>query len=86
MATLTATLERERLLQLAEEYRAKGYEILFQPSPADLPDFLKGYRPDMIVSRGDESVIVEVKSRSSLSSSSTEYLSALAEVVEQHPG
>lgn len=85
MATL-ANLERDRLLQLAEEYRDQGYEIFFHPNLEDLPDFLKNYRPDLIVRRGDEAVIIEVKSRRSLSSSSGQYLRNLAESVEQHPG
>lgn len=86
MAIPTANLERERLLQLAEEYRDKGYEISFHPNPEDLPDFLRNYRPDMIVRRGDEAVIIEVKSRRSLNSSSRQYLQNLAQSVEQHPG
>ena len=86
MATPTATLERERLLQLAEEYRDKGYEISFHPNPEDLPDFLRNYRPDMVVRRGEEAVIIEVKSRRTLSSSSSQYLQNLAQSVEQHPG
>lgn len=86
MATPTANLERERLLQLAEEYRNKGYEISFHPNPEDLPDFLRNYRPDMIVRRGGEAVIIEVKSRRSLNSSSRQYLQNLAQSVEQHPG
>lgn len=86
MATPTANLERERLLKLAEEYRDKGYEILIHPKPEDLPDFLRNYRPDMIARREDEAVVIEVKSRSSLNSSSTQYLPNLAQVIEQHPG
>ena len=38
MATLTANLERERLLKLAKGYRDKGYEILIHPNPEDLPE------------------------------------------------
>ncbi len=86
MATPTANLERERLLKLAEEYHDQGYEVLFHPSSEDLPDFLRSYRPDMVVHRSDESVVIAVKSRSSLNSSSTQYLRSLAQVVEQHPG
>jgi len=86
MATSSATLERERLLQLAEEYRNQGYEVYFHPSLEDLPNFLKNYRPDMIARRGNEAVIIEVKSRRSLSSSSRQYLQNLAQSVEQHPG
>lgn len=79
MAIQTANVERERLLQLAEEYRGQGYEVSFQPNPDDLPDFLKTYRPDLVARRGDEAVIIEVKSRSSLDSSSTQYLLGVAE-------
>ncbi len=86
MATPTANLERERLLKLAEEYRNKGYEISIHPNSEDLPYFLRNYRPDMIARRQDETVVIEVKSRSSLNSSSTQYLPNLAQVIEQHPG
>jgi uncharacterized protein YutE (UPF0331/DUF86 family) len=86
MTTPTANIERDRLLQLAEEYRNKGYDISFHPNPEDLPDFLKNYRPDMIVRRENEAVIIEVKSRRSLNSSSSQYLQNLAQSVEQHPG
>ncbi len=86
MATPTANIERERLLKLAEEYRGKGYEVSFHPNSDDLPDFLRNYRPDMIARRGDEAVVIEVKSRSSLNSSSTQFLHNLAQAVEQHSG
>jgi hypothetical protein len=58
--------ERQRARALAEEYRNRGYEVIEQPSPEQLPEFLAGYRPDLLVRRGDEAIIVEVKSRSSL--------------------
>jgi hypothetical protein len=86
MVTPTANIERERLLQLADEYRNKGYNVLLHPTLEDLPSFFKNYHPDMIARRGDEAVVIEVKSRSSLNSSSTQYLRNLAQVVEQHPG
>ncbi|UXE63933.1 MAG: hypothetical protein KA717_16140 [Woronichinia naegeliana WA131] len=84
MATPTVNLEREKVLQLAAEYRKEGYEVFFRPSSDDLPDFLKGYRPDLVLKRGNESVIVEVRSRFSLNSPSTQYLRYLAQVVEEH--
>ncbi len=84
MAARTEQLERERLLELAEEYRQKGYEVLLPPQAEELPDFLKGYRPDMIVRRGKETVIIEVKSRSSIASA--QYLRELAQAVAGHPG
>lgn len=86
MATPTANIERERLLKLAEEYRDKGYKISIHPNPEDLPDFLRNYSPDMIARREDETVVIEVKSRSSLNSLSAQYLPNLAQVIEQHAG
>ena len=84
--TQTVNLAREQLLKVAEEYRNQGYEVAFHPNPEDIPVFLKNYRPDMIVRRGDESVVVQINSASSLNSSSTQYLSSLAEVVEKQQG
>ncbi len=86
IATPTANIERERLLKLAEEYRERGYEVSFHPNLEDLPDFLKSYRPDMIVRLGEESVVIVVKSRSSLNSSSAQYLRNLAQAVAENPG
>jgi len=85
MSTSIANLEREKLLKIAKDYRGKGYEVSFMPNPEDLPDFLRSYRPDMVARRGDEAVVVEVKSGSYLSSSN-QYLHHLAQVVEKHPG
>jgi Holliday junction resolvase len=87
MATLTEKrekVERERLLQLAESYKSKGYEVILNPSAEDLPDFLDAYHPDMVVHCGNENVVVQVKSRFSLANSSS-YLRDLANVIEQHP-
>jgi REase_AHJR-like len=62
----TTPLERQRARALAEEYRSKGYEVIEVPSPEQLPDFLAGYHPDLLIRKGDEAIVVEVKSRSSL--------------------
>jgi hypothetical protein len=86
MANQTTTLERKRLLELADEYRKHGYEVMFQPSLEDLPDALKPYRPDMLIRRGNEVVIIEVKSRTSLNPIETERLRSLATVIEKQPG
>ncbi len=84
MTAQTEQLERERLLEVAEEYRQKGYEVLLSPQPEALPEFLRGYRPDLIVRQGKEAIVIEVKSRSSIASA--QYLRELAQTVEQHPG
>ena len=65
METATS-LERLRAKSIADRYRGKGYEVIEEPAPNQLPDFLTGYRPDLILRKGDESIVVEVKSRESL--------------------
>jgi hypothetical protein len=75
--------ERQRARAIAEEYRSKGYEVIEQPSPEQLPEFLAGYRPDVLVQRGDEAIIVEVKSRSSLTKDSR--ITGVARLVQREP-
>jgi Holliday junction resolvase-like predicted endonuclease len=74
--------EKQRVCAIAEEYRSKGYEVIEQPSPEQLPEFLTGYRPDLLVRRGDEATIVEVRSRSSLAKDpQTRELAQLLQVI-----
>ncbi len=86
MATPTQMTERGQLLKRAEEYRTQGYEVSLEPRSEDLPDFLKDYRPDMVVRRGDEAAVIEVRSRSSLKADSSQYLRNLTQAIAQHPG
>jgi hypothetical protein len=60
------SLEKRRARAIAEESCGRGYEVIEEPSPEQLPDFLAGYHPDLLIRRGDNAIIVEVKSRSSL--------------------
>jgi uncharacterized protein YutE (UPF0331/DUF86 family) len=75
--------ERQRARALAEEYRSRGYEVIEEPSPAQLPDFLSGYRPDLLVRKGDEAIVVEVKSRSSLAKDTQ--IRDLAQLLQTQP-
>ncbi len=62
----TISLERQRAREIAEEYRRRGYKVIEEPSQEQLPDFLSGYHPDLLIRKGDEAIVVEVKSRASL--------------------
>jgi hypothetical protein len=75
--------ERQRAHAIAEEYRSRGYEVIEQPLPEQLPEFLAGYRPDILVQRGDEAIIIEVKSRSSLAKDPQ--ITELARLVRAEP-
>lgn len=58
--------EKQRVRAVAEDYRRRGYDVVEEPASEQLPSFLTGYRPDLIARRGQETVVVEVKSRKSL--------------------
>lgn len=64
----------------AEEYRSKGYEVLLE-APLD---FMPGFRADLLVRKGDEARVIEVKSRSSLTADPK--ISELARITEAMPG
>ncbi len=75
---------QQRVQELAQEYRSKGYEVITEPSPEQLPDFLCEYQPDLLVRKGSESIVVEVKTRSSLAENPR--LRDLARVLQATPG
>ncbi len=75
---------RQKLQEIAAEYAARGYEVLVEPSPEQLPAFLAGFRPDLVVRSPHESLVVEVKVGTQTAVS--ERFRALAETIQQHPG
>lgn len=76
--------EARRLRRVAAAFEARGYTVCLEPSASDLPQWLGGFRPDLIATGNDESVVVEVKSREELHQSPA--LRELAEAVESQPG
>ena len=64
----------------AKEYRSKGYEVTLAPKL----DFLRGMTPDLLASRGDERIVVEVKSRSSLAADRR--VAEMARIIAEKPG
>ncbi len=79
----TTTLEQVRIKQLTEEYRRGGYEVIVRPKPHQLPDFLEGYLPDMIVGRDGEWTAIAVKSRRALAAGTQ--TRDLARLIENRP-
>ena len=64
----------------AEDYRSKGYEVFLDASI----DFLPGFTVDLLVRRGDEVRVIEVKSRPSLAADPK--VRELARLIESRPG
>lgn len=74
----------KRLYEIAQEYRANGYDVVVGPSQRELPEFLRGFEPDLVVTSNDDRAVVEVKTRSSLIGA--EWFSRMAQSIEQQPG
>jgi len=52
---------RRRLASIAAEYENKGFQVKLRPADGDLPEFLRGFEPDLIATGNGESMVVEVK-------------------------
>ena len=76
------TTDSEYLLiqKTAEEYRSNGYDVQLEASLDFFPDF----RADLMVRKGDEVKVIEVKSRPSLVADPR--VSELARLIESKPG
>lgn len=74
----------KRLYEVAQEYRAKGYRVLVGPSQRELPDFLRGFEPDLVVTSDQDNAAVTIKTRGALIGSTA--LSRMAAAIEQRPG
>ena len=76
--------EETELEKVAAQYREGGYEVILHPGRADLPEFLRGFQPDLIARAGGESVVVEVKAKDDLSAD--HQLGYLSSLVNSQPG
>ena len=81
-----AALEKRHAHKVAEEYRRRGYDVIEEPSQDQLPTFLTGYHPDMLLRKADEdeAIVVEVKSRTSLAKEPQ--IGELARLLRTQPG
>src|SRR5437764_152748 len=82
--SMSAQSELDRLNEIAEDYRARGYDVKIDPRREDLPDFLSTFEPDLIASGRGETVVVEVKTRRELSSAPSPQ--ALEAALQNRPG
>lgn len=66
----------------ASELERKGYSVIIEPDPSVIPFDLNRYRPDILATRGNENLIVEIKTRGS--NRSIEKYKEIAEIVGRH--
>jgi hypothetical protein len=83
VALQLATREHQCLRELAREYRQRGYEVLIEPLPAQLPEFLVSFQVDILARSAEESVVVEVRTQESLTNAPE--LDAIAQALHNKP-
>jgi REase_AHJR-like len=82
-ATDLFTSEREAIKQYADWYSHQGYQVSVEPSPRELPEFLRALAPDIIARRNGENIVVEIKTSSP---ASFEQVQRLARALEHRAG
>jgi REase_AHJR-like len=82
-ATDLVTSERKAIKQYADWYSQQGYQVSIEPSPRELPEFLRTLAPDMIARRDGENIVVEIKTSSP---ASFEQVQRLARALEHRAG
>ncbi|MEW6113265.1 MAG: hypothetical protein AB1664_14130 [Thermodesulfobacteriota bacterium] len=84
MNTAVQEVHNRKVQEIAEEYRAHGYEVVIEPGAEQVPKFLAGFRPDLLARGPHESVVVEVKVGTKTAAS--ERFRELAETIRRQPG
>ena len=74
--------ESSAIRSTAEDLRKQGYAVTVEPASSVIPFDLKQYRPDILASRGDENLIIDIKARGSRRS--IERYKEIAEIVGSH--
>ena len=74
----------QKIHELTRSYTEQGFAVKAEPETRDLPFDLGGYVPDLLVEKGDQHLLVEVKSAGI--PLSADRLQALAATIRQHAG
>jgi hypothetical protein len=74
--------KKDELDRAAVKYSARGYEVLTDPKGPRVPEFLRGFTPDLVALGHNESVVVEVKTDSTIRD---HRLTALARTIDSRP-
>jgi REase_AHJR-like len=75
--------EREAIRQYADWYAQQGYQVSVEPSPRELPEFLRTLAPDLVARRNGENVVVQIKTSSP---ASFETVQRLARALDHRAG
>jgi hypothetical protein len=76
-------LTQHKIEELSAEYGRKGYFVRVRPSASELPEFLRGFQPDLVATSPHGNVVIEVRAASAIDATQ---MARLAEVLESHEG
>jgi hypothetical protein len=80
-----SNVRQERAIEkVAAQYRSRGYDVIVEPTPRELPEWLSDFRPDILARSDQEQVVVEVKAANAVRGE--DWLAFLADAVGQHEG
>ncbi len=71
-------------MQIAKELENDGYSVILTPDAGCIPFSLEGYTPDLLASKGDDHLIVEIKTRESPEHPNR--FRKVIEIIDKHPG
>jgi hypothetical protein len=75
----------QRLNQVAERYRAQGYDVVVRPGPDALPPFARDFEVEIVARRADGNVLASAKASPSELEAAPN-LSRYVEIIEKQPG
>ena len=75
--------EALKVKQVAQELSDQGYKVLIEPSRSNIPFDLGGYRPDLIATKNDQGLIIEIKNQKYIS---VDKFQLLAKLIASHDG
>jgi len=74
--------KQQTVQSTANDLKKQGYVVVIEPDSSSIPFDLKQYRPDILATRGDENLIIDIKTRGSRRS--IERYQEIAEIVGSH--
>jgi hypothetical protein len=75
----------EALERIAQQYRDEGYDVIIHPRGDQAPPFTAGFELDLIATRGNEGVVVEIETNR-IALAHKPQITRLAQVVNAQPG
>jgi uncharacterized protein YutE (UPF0331/DUF86 family) len=76
-------LAQQKVQELAAEYQRNGYVVRVRPAPHELPEFLRGFAPDLVAESSRGNVVVEVKMSTAIDAAQ---MARLAEAIDGEDG